>query len=129
MYGICERIAEISPRLHVWLLTKDDDPRFTYLITEHCEDGVERKVFKVKELDGRVEQKLRKLYGVPLSVRLQLIEKENDEFERQAREDELDDLYERMGRPMWTELEKTGFIKRGVSYPTVTVATRGRRLR
>jgi hypothetical protein len=29
----------------------------------------------------------------------------------------MEQFYERMGGPMWTELERDGFIQRPVSYP------------
>lgn len=127
VYGICEQIAEISPRLHVFLLT--DDAKYAYAITEHCEDNVERLVFKVKELDGRVIKRLRTLMAKPLLQRLDEIEKENHRFEQQELDDELERLYEELGRPMWTQLEHDGFIQRSISYPKAGVATRGRRPR
>lgn len=115
VYGICERIKEIDPNLHVVLIVDGDDAR--YVIMEHCNDGVERMVFKTKQLDGRVEKKLRYIMSVPLAVRIANLEKENAKFEEEARENEFEELYENLGRPMWTQLEHDGFIDgRGSSY-------------
>ena len=115
MFNICERIKEISPDLYIVLLEKDD--KFAYAVMEHCVDGVERLVFKVKELDARVCDKLRYLLAMPLAERVAEIEKQEYRLEADRREQEQEELYERFGRPMWTELERTGFIRRGVSYP------------
>lgn len=115
MFNICERIKEISPSLSIVLLEKDN--QFAYAIMEHCVDGVERLVFKVKELDNRVCEKLRRLMSMPLSERVTEIEKQEHRLEAERLDEESSELYERFGRPMWTQLEHDGFIQRGVSYP------------
>lgn len=127
MYNICERVKEISSNIHIWLLT--DDAQYAYAVTEHCEDGVERLIFKIKELDARVLTRLKYLFSVPLVKRIELIDKENHRFERQERENQSDDLYERLGRPMLTQLEHDGFIQRNRSYPKLGVAGRSKRAR
>lgn len=114
LYDICGRVAEIDKSLHIVLLEGDD--KHCFAIMEHCPD-MERLVFKVKELDARVLQKLQKIMAMPLQERLALLEKEEHRLAEQEQERELDDLYERVGRPMWTQLEHDGFIQRGVSYP------------
>jgi hypothetical protein len=43
-------------------------------------------------------------------------------MEAESREREFEDLYESMGRPMWTDLERCGFIQRGSSYAKRGVA-------
>jgi hypothetical protein len=96
---------------------------------EHCKDGVERLVFKVAALDARVEKRLHELMHMPLAARLAQIEKDQYRLEAEEKEYELDDLYERVGRPMWTQLEHDGFIQRGVSYPKAGVATKGSKRR
>lgn len=125
VYGICERVAEISPRLKVVVLEGQEHP---FAIMESCDDGVERLVFKVRELDNRVVEKLRRIMAMPLSERLRQIERDERRFKEQERERELEELYERVGRPMWTLLDRCGFLEapRGVSYPKAGVATRGR---
>ena len=120
VFNICERVKEISPDLYIVLLEKDD--KFAYAVMEHCVDGVERLVFKVKELDNRVCEKLRRLMSIPLNERVAEIEKHEHRLEAERLEQESDELYERFGRPMWTQLEHDGFIQRGVSYPKRGVA-------
>lgn len=115
VYGICDRIREVSASLFIVLL--ENDPVHNFAIMERCEDGAERLVFKVVELDGRVVQKLEHLQAIPLKERFEQIERENHRFEEQERERQVDDLYERVGAPMWRDLEQCGFIQRPVSYP------------
>lgn len=115
LYGICEEMKKIDPNLYVLVL--DDGTKYGFAIMEHCKDGVERLVFKVRELDQRVLKKLADIMSVPLRVRIRQLERANHRFEEQERERDLEELYERMGRPMWTQLEHDGFVQRGVSYP------------
>lgn len=114
MYSLCERIKDISPDLYINGFV---NPEFPWIVVERCKDGQDRVVCKVKELDSRLLDYLRKLMSVPLNERLKLIEKNEYELERKQHEDQLDELYERVGRPMWTQLEHDGFINRPVSYP------------
>jgi len=62
---------------------------------------------------------------MPLAERLAKLEKDEYKIEADRKEAQLDDLYERVGRPMWTQLEHDGFIQRGVSYPKVGVSKPG----
>lgn len=115
MYDICERIKEIDPNLKIVHLI--DGETQSFVIMETGKDGKEYYVMKAKELDARILEKLRYLLHVPFEERIRILEKGNKEFEAAEHERELDELYERVGRPMWTELERTGFIDRPVSYP------------
>jgi hypothetical protein len=115
LYNICGRIAEISPNL--FIIDAKDHKDCAWIIMEKCSDGVDRMIFKVQDLDARVVRKLREIMSVSLATRVAQLEKENLDFEEQHKADELDKLYETMGRPMWTQLEHDGFIQRGVSYP------------
>lgn len=116
VYDICARIREISAKLYVIPLLNDPNGH-RYVIVEKCADGVDRTVVKVHELDQRVVAHLQKLMAQPLSERLAEIERTERRLEAQEKENQLDDLYERIGRPMWTDLERCGFITRPVSYP------------
>jgi hypothetical protein len=127
LYNICERVKEISDRLHIILLTHDD--KHSFAIMEHCDDGVERLVFKVADLDARVLKRLRELMAQPLAERVAAIERDQRRFVEQEQEREFEELYERLGGPMWSELERCGFIQRPVSYPKAGVATRGKKRR
>src|ERR1051326_5675330 len=103
LYDICGRLKEISERLFVVVL---DPPqpllghpgRFAnFAIMQHCEDGVERLFFKVEYLDQRVLDKAREYVFTPLEERLNKIEREERKLEQDQLQDQLDDLYERMG--------------------------------
>lgn len=126
LYAMCERVREISDRLHINLILHKGD--HAYVIFERCEDGHDRKVFMVKDLDARILPRLRKAMSVPLAERLEIALREQDEHKRQMHEDQLEELYERMGRLMWYRFERDGFIdQRPVSFPKAGVATRGRK--
>jgi hypothetical protein len=115
MYGICERIKEISPRL--FIVVAHDNDKHKFIIVEHCEDGVDRMVYGVAELDARVLKRLQYIMSIPLQERLAQLEKEEWEFEQQKAEEDFEDLYERMGGPMLHELYNTGFADNPRSAP------------
>lgn len=115
MFNICERVKEISPNLYIILVTDSTDHSF--VIMEQAKDGVDYLVFRVSKLDGRVLDKLKYLMAHPLSERLMILEKEEYRLEEERKEREFEELYERVGRPMWTQLEHDGFIQRKTSYP------------
>lgn len=115
MYDIGKRMAEISRRLYA--IEATENGKVMWIVMEHCEDGVDRLVFRTPHLDARVIAKLQELFTVDLHTRLDMIEKDEYKLEAARKEAELDDLYERIGAPMWTDLEKNGFIQRPVSYP------------
>jgi hypothetical protein len=71
---------------------------------------------RVEALDGRLIEHLQFLLHVPFEQRFAEAERRADKIEADAKEKNLDELYERMGRPMWTELERCGFIDRNRSY-------------
>jgi len=114
MYDICNRVKDISPNLFIVFLQNGDD--YQYAIMEDCKDGMERLVYKVRELDGRVIEKLQYLMKVPLNDRLEQLEKEEHKLKHDAKEDELNELYERMGAPMQHQLIKDGFADRRSFY-------------
>jgi hypothetical protein len=120
MYNICDRLREISPRLYLLELTQQtaEGEKFGYALMEHCIDGVDRLVFRVTRdgLDGRVLAKVRYAMGLDLHERIAYCDRERDAEEAHQREAAAEELYERMGGPMWTEMERTGFIQRPVSY-------------
>lgn len=114
MYSICDRVKEISSDLFIVLL--QDDNKYSYAIMEKCKDGVERLVYKVKELDGRVLDRLRYLMKVPLTERMETLEKEEHRMEKDRKEQEVEELYERMGEPMRWQLQHDGFADRRSFY-------------
>lgn len=119
LYDICRRMEKISRRLYA--VEMEDGTKIKYAIMEHCDDGIDRLVFRVDQLDGRVLHRLEQLMAMSLQARLDQIERDEYKFEAERKEAELEDLYERVGAPMWTELEKANFIQRPVSYPKTGV--------
>lgn len=126
MYGICRRIKEEiegGDRLKIIMLSNPHTGEYDYTIMETCDDGVERLVLKcgpghrINALDGRVIEKLKWMLKKPLQARIDEFEAWEDEVKAAQRELEKEELYERIGRPMLTDLEKCGFITRPVSYP------------
>jgi hypothetical protein len=115
MFDICSRVAEIDPNLYIVLTMQGSS--HAYVIMEKCRDGVDRLVFRVNVLDQRVLNRLKYLMTHPLDERLKILEKEEYELKAEKAEREFEELYERVGRPMWTQLEHDGFIQRSVSYP------------
>lgn len=116
LYNICERIKEVSNRL--FIVEADDNASHSFVIMEHCDDGVDRMVYKTDELDDRVIKKCQYMLGVPFDQRMKKLEEDNAKWEAEQRENELEMLYEKLGRPMWTQLDHDGFIDggRGVSF-------------
>lgn len=115
VYDIANRVKGVDPSLFIVQLEEGGD--CAWAVMEHCADGVERLVFRTDALDARVVEKLRYLMARPLHERLAEAEEIEHKFAEAEKERDLDELYERMGRPMWTQLEHDGFIQRGVSYP------------
>jgi hypothetical protein len=115
VYDICHRIAELSPNLYI--INAHSSSKHVWIIMEHCKDGVDRPIFRTNELDARVLTKLREMLSYPLAKRIEILEKEAERIAEKQKEEAADELYERMGAPMWKQLEKDGFIQRPVSYP------------
>lgn len=116
LYNIAERLLELgAPRLSLALLEHVDGGA-VWAVMETDESGVERLVFRVgkgceiTELDGRVVERVQFLRAVPVSTRLRILEAEID-AERKGREaDKAEDMYERLGGPMYSQLARLGFI-------------------
>lgn len=117
VYMIADRVREIDPSLFIYA-TDQPGVAKKYAICEHCVDGVERLVFATDELDARVLTHLQYLLRVPFEHRFAEAERIADQNEAERKQNETDEFYERLGRPMWTRLEHDGFIEtRGVSFP------------
>lgn len=123
MYNICDRLREIHPDMYIVAATRDGEIIFN--IMDAAPDGSVQRIFRCKELDARVLEKVRYIMSVPFEERYALACREIDEHDAAQKEEQLEDLYERLGRPMWTQLEHDGFIdgrnksysKRGVMGP------------
>lgn len=114
LYNICDRVKEIDPNLFIVVLS--DDKTHSFAIMEACKDGVDRLVYKVRELDGRVLDKLRYLAAKPLNERLEQLEKEEYRLKEQEHEAEMERLYYELGEPMKHQLVKDGFADRRSFY-------------
>jgi hypothetical protein len=125
LYDICHRIKEIDPNLFIVQLV-DDAANCNFAIMEYCSDGMERLVFKTKELDQRILTRLQEMLAVPFEQRFAMIEAEIDREEEAEKERASEELYENMGRPMWKQLHDSGFIQRGVSFPKTKMTGAGR---
>lgn len=114
LYDIGRRIQEMHPSVYV--LQMDDQDTAAWAVMENCDDGFQRLVFKTQELDQRVLEKLAWIMHVPFEKRLEAAEREEQEHEASRRETELEELYERVGRPMLSQLHHDGFAQRSTSY-------------
>lgn len=120
LYDICRRLKELHPAVYVVELTEGD--MIAWSVMEDCPDGVQRLIFKcgygqkIDALDGRVITHLQKIMHVPFAHRYEAACKEIDAADAQRKDDELEKLFEDVGRPMWTQLEHDGFIQRNRSY-------------
>ncbi len=115
IYNICGRLREVSRQLFVEEFLTGDG--VSYAIMEMCDDRVARLVFKTKDLDARVVEKCQYLLNVPFELRYAAAEKLEQAAAESFKQDQLDELYERVGRPMLTELDRCGFVDRPTSYP------------
>lgn len=118
LYDICTRIAEIDPSLYILQLT-DDAHNCQFAVMERCSDGVDRLVSKHQKLDQRILAKMMEFKAIPFEDRFDAICAEIDKEEEARREAESEEFYERMGGPMYSELARTGFIDRNISYPKI----------
>lgn len=119
LYNVCLRVKEISDTLTV--IPLEGDGPYHFAIAEDCPDGVTRLVFRCKELDARAVDHLREIMFLDFQARVAAFDKEQEKAEADRKEQELDELYERVGAPMLPELERAGFIQRPVSYPKTGV--------
>lgn len=120
VYNIAERIAEIDPSLYIDPIEPPitlGDQTWNFAITEKCADGVERLVFRTECLDARILEHVQYLLHVPFEKRFDEAERREAKLQAEAKENELNELYERIGGPMRVDLERCGFADRNSSYP------------
>lgn len=123
LFNICERVKEVHPSLSI--IELEDQTAHSFAIMESCEDGIERLIFKVAELDGRVIERLQQIMHKPLSERMDELERDEHRLKEEAEEEAFEELYEGLGKQMPLELERSGFIQRNVSFAKKGV-TRGK---
>lgn len=125
LFDIAKRLRELSDQLYIVEMSEQDD--CAYAVMEHCADGVERLVFKVRELDARVIDRVREIMHVPFEHRFAAAEAAEEAHNAARKDAELEELYDRVGRPMLTQLEHDGFIQRSTSYSKRGVVAPGLR--
>ncbi len=117
VYNICERLAELNPRLWIHGLRDTKTDEVAFCIMERTPEG-DKLVFKVKELDARVVEEVRYLLHIPFEVRFKAAEALLAKKEEEYKEDELNKLYEDMGEQFRYQLWHDGFFEhRDKSYP------------
>lgn len=128
--NVCERLAEISPRLFLVELTEHDSKASggaAWVVMEMCDDGVARKVQKYQELDQRMLTDVQRMLRIPLEHRAAAAQAEIDAANQKLEDDNIERLYEQLGHAFHRRLWTDGFIEhRGKSYPTKGVAQPGR---
>jgi hypothetical protein len=133
IYSVCERLKELSPRLSLhWV--EDSNPKardqIAFVVTETYlnENGQpeEAVVWKSRKLTPEIVERCRYYMNVPMEKRYAAMVAEAEKIDAEREENEFQELYENLGRPMWTQLEHDGFVEtRGVSYPKTGVAKPG----
>jgi len=118
VYNICERIREVDPDLFIVVADPPRPDGKNFIVMEIDQSGAESLVSRYEELDARIIEDVERMRKIPLPQRLEQLEKDNKKFERAEQERMEEELYERLGGPMWHQLEHDGFIdSRGVSAP------------
>jgi hypothetical protein len=84
---------------------------------------VDMFVLRTDHLSSETYTRLRRARQIPLLKRLEWAERENEQYEKSVREQELEQLYYTLGEPMQRELIRNGFTGSSVgskSYPIVS---------
>lgn len=121
VYMVCERIKDkFGDR--VYIVVMDDGSNYCFTAMERCDDGTDLMIKKYTELTPAIIDDLDFMLRIDLKQRIRILEAENDKWEKDWHEAAAERQYEEIGRPMWTELERSGFIQRPVSYPKAGVS-------
>lgn len=116
LYMIADRIHEFDSSL--FIAYHPDNERGQYVVMEQCSDGVDRFVIRIKELDGRIIEKLRYMLHIPFEKRFAEAERVEAKLDAELKEAKLDAAFEQIGAPMQRLLYTTGGIdSRRESYP------------
>lgn len=117
VYHIAERLQEIDPHLVVSAHEPKSFGDFTWNFTiSELTPGGERLVMRVKDLDGRVVERIEYLLRVPWEQRYAEMECEEAKWEEEQHQKELDELYENVGGNMRHQLYRCGFADAPTSY-------------
>lgn len=131
MFHIAERLQEIDKNLFIEAFDNPitmGDQTWNFAIIEWIPSlHKDELVTRVEALDARVIEHVQYLLHVPFEVRFAEAERLEDQRKEDARKAEVEEMYERMGRAFWYQLEHDGFNSgRGVSFPKRGVARHGR---
>lgn len=124
LFDICRQLKALDESIYV--VEMSEGQKVMYALMEKCRDGTDRLIFRTSQLDGRTLEKMRYLMHRPLHERMAEAEAMEYQWEAARKEDELEELYENLGVPMYKQLEHDGFIQRPRSYPKAGVAAPGR---
>lgn len=108
VFSICARLRDYDPNIRV-VPVEADASGICFLICELGPDGDLREIMPVRELDGRIIERLQWMRAIPVKERLAAIQKELDADKKQRDEDSANLLYERLGGPMRTAIFRAGF--------------------
>lgn len=98
--------VEDGDRLFVVIHEDHEKP---FCIMEAADDGTAMLVWRTDHLGEDTYTNLRRMRHVPLHKRLDEIEKQEEKDAAAKKQDELDDLWERIGGPMYHDLHRYGF--------------------
>jgi hypothetical protein len=116
VFDICERLAEVDPRLSLWELSEEDKDHAAWLVTENV-NGTEMYVKKYQELTPQIIIDVERMRRIPLMKRIEIAQREADESEAELQRKNMEMLIEKVGLPMHRLLAECGFIEhRGRSY-------------
>lgn len=110
IYNICLRLQELSERLYLHWVEDTETEQIAFVVTEKTPDGMEAVVLKTRHLSPSIIEDVRYFMGVPLEKRAEKMIAAADKYETDARETEMDELYEKMGAPMLRQLYHDGFV-------------------
>jgi hypothetical protein len=108
---------EVQDGDRLFVVIHEDHPE-PFVVMEHADDGTDMFVLRTDRLDAKTYETLRRARFIPLHKRLAAFEKEEAKHQADQKQHELDELYERIGGPMYRELHRNGFAHgRAESFP------------
>lgn len=114
--------VEGGDRLHV--VIHEDNPKPFHILQTH-DDGNISLLWRTDHLGEDTYTAIRRMSFIPISKRLDEIEKQEAKDEAHAKEQEMGELYERIGGPMYRMLHRYGFAHgRSENYAPRRVARR-----
>lgn len=127
VYRICDRVKEhFGDLIFIRCIEDVYHGGIAYMVMENTPTG-QQVVYVTKELDARVIENIQYLLKVPFEQRIKEVEAWMDREIEDEKDDEFEEIYERLGGPMLRQLEHDGFIEtRNKSYPKLGVAVPGR---